>query len=133
MTGVKGYAHTTVDLYATEAYVVWCHKARKRLRKRLPFMLKDPGATGLTEFSVWHPKKGVRGLPRAHLVVWVNVDHHETLPQLVDTIAHEATHGALRILEWVQVPVNGDSSEAYAYLVGWLTRWMLESVGTDAA
>lgn len=126
---MSGYAHRTLEVYSVEVHVVWSRKAWRRLRKRLPWIGKADAA-GLTCWSVWCPNKGTRGLARGHLVLWVDVDNHDSLPLLVDTMAHEASHGALRILEWVQVPVKGDSSEAYAYLVGMLTRWMLESVGT---
>lgn len=128
MTG-DGYAHRLLDVYCVDVHVVWKRKAWKRLRKRLPWIGTCDSA-GLSAFSVWCPKKGARGLPRGHLVLWIDVDHHENLPQLVDSMAHEAAHGALRVLEWVGVPVAGDSSEAYAYLVGWLTRHLLETVDT---
>lgn len=117
--------HHRLDVYGSEVFAVSHPKAWRRLRKRLPWISKTPGALALTEFSV-RADKG--GQPRGHLVLWVDVRRHGCLAELVDTCAHEATHGSLRILEHAGVPVSGDSSEAHAYLTGWLTGWLLESV-----
>lgn len=115
------WAHHTLDVYGVELFAVSTRKDRRNLRKTVDFILKKTDHAGLAEFAVWNPK---RGAPRQALVLWVNAKAHHDLGELVDTCAHEAHHGATRILEWVGV----DDMEASAYLSGWLTRWLFESV-----
>lgn len=43
-----------------------------------------------------------------------------------DTVAHEATHAAWRILDLVGITVDSDNHEALAYLVGWCAHAMFE-------
>jgi hypothetical protein len=124
---VAGWRHHTLDIYGVEVFAVSTRKDWRGLRKVVPFVSKKPNALGLTEWAVWRPKD--RGRALGHLVLWVDAKRHEDdLAALVDTCAHEAHHGATRVLNWVGV----DDSEASAYLVGWLTGWLFESVTGEA-
>lgn len=115
----------TLDIYGVELFAVSRQAGWRELRKTVTFISKKPTSAGLTEFAVWHPREGkAKGIPRGHLVLWVDAKRHHDLVTLVDTCAHEAYHGANRILGWVGV----DDGEATAYLTGWLTGWLLDFV-----
>jgi hypothetical protein len=112
----------TLDIYGVEVFAVSTRKGWRELRKTVPFLRKKPGAAGLT---YWGTPKGAG---RPHLVLWVDVKRSAGRTDLVDTCAHEAHHGTERVLGWAGV----DDSEASAYLVGWLTGWLFESVTEEA-
>jgi hypothetical protein len=46
--------------------------------------------------------------------------------RLVQFAAHEATHGAGLLFDEMAATYNGES-EPFAWLVGWLTRWLWEA------
>lgn len=39
-----------------------------------------------------------------------------------DNIAHEATHAALEIFDYVEARIQYDNQEPFAYLVGWVVK-----------
>lgn len=41
---------------------------------------------------------------------------------LPDNIAHEATHAALEIFDYVDARIQYDNQEPFAYLVGWVVK-----------
>ncbi len=49
---------------------------------------------------------------------------------LIETVTHEAFHLTCRITERIQMPLTGDSEEAYAYLNGWLNTKIFELLRT---
>jgi hypothetical protein len=126
---VAGWAHHTLDIYDVEVFAVSTRKGWRKLRKTVPFISRKPGAAGLTSWSVVQTRKADgKGTPRGHLVLWVDAQRHHGPGALVDTCAHEAHHGAERILGWAGV----EDSEASAHLTGWLTGWLFESVTEEA-
>ena len=112
-----------LDIYGVHLHLATTKPEWKKLRRTLTWLDKTPDYMGLTSFAVWEPKK-TKGPSVPHLVVWVDVERHEPF-DLVDTIAHEASHGAGRILSWVGHNFDG-TDEPHAYLVGWLSRWIYE-------
>lgn len=74
---------------------------------------------------------GFAGWRDGDIVLFVDLGAHtgDTLA-LVDTVAHEATHAAGAILDHVGEQYDG-TSEALAYLVGWLTKWVWQHISTD--
>jgi hypothetical protein len=63
-----------------------------------------------------------------HLVVWLDVATiGDDALGMVTTCAHEAAHVAGMLLDHVRESYDG-ASEAFAYLVGWVTRWLIEAV-----
>lgn len=123
------HVHHTLDVYDVELYLVTSPKGWKRLRKQLPFMDKGADSAGASQFAIWHPNSGIAC---GHLVLYVDVGSHSTVGELVQTIAHEATHGAGSIMGWIQHDACGGDNEPHAYLVGWLTRWVSENVDLSA-
>lgn len=120
-------AHHVLDIYGVHIDLATTRREWATLRRRLSFLDKDPSNyAGLTSFAVWEPPKG-SGLATPHLVFWVDTVRHPTQAELIDTLAHEASHGAGRILDNVEHKVDG-TDEPHAYLVGWLTRWLWEAV-----
>jgi hypothetical protein len=113
----------TLDIYGVEVFAVSTRQGWRELRKTVPFLRKKPAAAGLT---YWGTPKGA---PRVHLVLWVDVARHHSTAALIDTCAHEAHHGADRVLDWAGV----DDAEASAYLAGWLTGWLFEAVTDEGA
>lgn len=63
-----------------------------------------------------------------HYVIYLDVAQHRgNTSQLIDTIAHEATHLAAGILDSTNASYDGDS-EPLAWMVGWLTRWVWDGL-----
>jgi hypothetical protein len=118
-------AHHTLDIYGVEIDLVTTRREWSTLRRRLSFLDKDPTQYGgLTTFAVWQPKDG---LTVPHLVFWINTAQHGDQASLIDTLAHEASHGAGRILDNIEHKVEA-TDEPHAYLVGWLTAWLWTAV-----
>jgi hypothetical protein len=119
-----------VHSHVLDVYGVHLHLATNRrdwatLRRRFDFLPKSPDAIGLTQFAIWHPKRGGPHVP--HLVIWIDIANLEPI-DLVDTAAHEAAHGAGQILQYLGHDFRGEdgTDEPHAYLVGWLTRWIFQ-------
>lgn len=122
----RQYASRALDVFPVDVHLATGPKGWKRLRRTVRFVDKGvPESAGLTQFGLFVPD---RGTPRGHLVLWVELEGHDDPAELVDTCAHEATHGAGAILDWLGHsvhPAGGD--EPHAHLVGWLTRWLWTS------
>lgn len=115
-----------LDVYDVELHLATNRRDWSTLRRRLPFLDKGaPESAGMSQLATWHPKK--RGLPQPIVVLWVDLANHLTSSELVDTLAHEASHAAGQILDRVGHEVKG-VDEPHAYLVGWLTRWLWDNV-----
>lgn len=108
-----------------DIYGCWIHLARTRgewrkLRRTVTSIDKAAHeSAGSTTHTQW---KSDKGRVVSHWVVWVDVDAALDDIDLLDTVAHEATHVAAGLLEHVGQP--GGDSEALAYLVGWVTAWL---------
>lgn len=48
-----------------------------------------------------------------------------------DNIAHEATHAALEIFDYVEARIQYDNQEPFAYLVGWVVK-CIDEVKNDS-
>lgn len=102
-----------LDIYGVHIALATSKRDWKQLREGYDFMGRRPRTQGMATFH------------KGHLVLWVDVNCHESTGDLVDTIAHEAVHGARQILDWVEY--HG-CDEPFAYLVGWLARFMWDGV-----
>lgn len=122
----RDYRHHTLDIYDTELHAARSKKGWKKMRKDLTFLDKHPSATGHTGSALWVPTKA--GVAKHHVSLFVDYrDHGEDLPALANTCAHEALHGALRIMEHIRDEApNAERDEPLAYLTGWLTGWLYE-------
>ena len=117
--------HThTLDIYGVRLYLATNRREWATLRRKFDWLDKQPNSAGLAHFGLWVPKVGV-SVP--HLVFWLEMASLSEPAELVDTIAHEATHGANQILGHIGHEIHG-SDEPHAYLVGWLTAWMYRHV-----
>lgn len=115
----------TLDIYGTELYLVTNRRDWATLRRRLSYLDKAPASAGLAAFAAFEPKNG--SITTSHLALWIDVAAHRSDLDLIDTAAHEASHAAGQIFEWINHDVRG-TDEPSAYLVGWLTRWIIEGV-----
>jgi hypothetical protein len=106
-----------LDVYGTQLHVATTKAEWRRLCKQFtqitPADLEGRGYTALF---------GQGGV--VHLAFYV----HAKMPaaKRIETAAHEATHGAALLLEDLSAKYDG-LSEPFAYLVGWLTRWLWEA------
>jgi hypothetical protein len=95
---------------------VWCAATKGQLRKAAKtFDLELPANHAGCTWSITGP----HGF---QIVVYVDAKGHD-MPGLADTCAHEASHVADRVFEYVEEERPG--TETRAYLVGGLTRWLL--------
>lgn len=112
-----------------DVYGAWVHVARTRgewalLRRRVRSLDPKPSdSAGATTHVQWTSDKG---RTVSHWVVWVDVDAALDAHDMLDTVAHEATHVAAGLLE--HIGQAGGDSEALAYLVGWTTAWLWRNV-----
>lgn len=122
--------HHVLDVYDAHLHRATDRRQWSTLRRELDFLEKKaPGSAGFSQFATWEPRGG--GLTEPHLVLWINVKQHTTEIDLIDTAAHEATHAAGQLLEHVGHQIRG-TDEPHAYLVGWLTRWLLDGLLTTS-
>lgn len=117
------FVHHKLDVYEVELYLVTDGRQWSALRRRLSFLDGRPQSSGMASFAVFNPKDG--GPVTPHLVVWIDPKQNPTPGLAVNTIAHEASHAAGQILDWVGHQVVG-TDEPHAYLCGWLTQWIYE-------
>lgn len=121
--------HHTLDIYEVDLHLAWTPKMWDRI-------LTDTGIpSGLLEGG---PGSGARATTsfcnpddhphEPHLVFWFSEQHlrADSVQVMID-IAHEATHGAAMVLDHVGQEYDGES-EALAYLVGWLTGWVVRNL-----
>lgn len=114
--------HHVLDIYNVHLHRVTERRDVKNIRRRLPFLDKTlADASAACQFATHSKTKGEPFLP--HLVFWIDLKQNVDRLDLIDSAAHEAAHGASEILEWVGHDARGD--EPNAYLVGWLTRWLI--------
>jgi hypothetical protein len=111
-----------LDIYGTHLHLATKPKQWRRLARKYDNLIDQNDSPGSVTLFV-----DTEALNRIHLAVWVDVAAHDgDGAQLIETVAHEATHAAAQLLDHIGQP-PGDS-EALAYLTGWLTRWLWEAV-----
>lgn len=104
-------------------------------RMDAPNLLDHTGALGATTevgHSGYKPGactcSGGVGLNGQHYVIWINPAVRRRNVDLLRTIAHEATHAGVGILDAVGAKYGSDDSEALAYLVDWIAAWCWQQV-----
>jgi len=110
-------ASTRIDPYDARLYYATTADEWARIHKQFGQGLDVPPAIGLTA-RVWDSKTG-----RTHMIVWINAAEHPSADALVNTITHEGYHAAAGLLEALGQKL--DESEAVAYLVDWITTWLV--------
>lgn len=116
--------HHILDVYDAHLHVACDRKGYASLRRSFDWVPKKAQAAGTTNSALWVPKTA--GVSTFHVAFWIDLAAHKDNPTaLVNTCAHEATHGAARILEHIGQPIADD--EAMSYLVGWLTGWLWDT------
>lgn len=121
--------HHTLDIYGADLYLAWEPKQWKRLQRKTGLGPKLPTSAGLCSSGVWVPNDG--GIHEQVVTIWIDAAMHRSMPELVETCAHEATHAASRLFDHIGQEYT-DASEAHAYLVGWLTRWLVKHIPPPA-
>lgn len=120
----------TLDIYGTELYLATDRRSWATLRRRCNFLDKTAQSAGFAQFATWHPKDG--SLTANIVVLWIDVKAHRSTLDLIDTAAHEASHAVSQILDYIGHEPKG-TDEPSAYLVGWLTRWILDGLLPDSS
>ena len=115
---------TTLTPYGVQLHFASTKREWATLRRKLDFLCKTPDSAGLTEWALWVPKGS--GITTPHLAIYVDLAGHTDPLDLIETCAHEAAHGAGHVLDWIGHEYGG-SDEPHAYLVGWLTRWLMDA------
>lgn len=110
-------ATTRIDPYDAQLHYATTVDEWARIRKRFGQSPDVPPSIGLTG-RFWDSKTG-----RTHMIVWVDVAKHPRADMLLNTIAHEGYHAAAGLLEGLGQSL--DESEAVAYLVDWITTWLV--------
>lgn len=120
---MTSYKRHRLDVYGSELYLARSAEEWKKLRKRVDCLPKEvPTAAGQTT-RLLRKRAGLAGT--GHVIVfWVDVAMTQDPGYLVNTCAHEATHGANFIFDWIGHDVDAQKDEPTAYLVGWLTEWL---------
>lgn len=117
--------HTTVDPYGVELHLATTERQWSALVSRFgDGGLEDDHNNGIGATCLVLDRETYV----AHLVVWLDADTiGDDALAMVTTCAHEAAHAAGMLLDHVREKYDGES-EAFAYLVGWVTRWLIEAV-----
>lgn len=114
---------TRIGLYNTAVWFPESAAQWRRLSRKLASMDPDlPDCAGRTVFATGR-LAGDSAV--AHLVFHVDPATAASLADLADTCAHEASHGAADIMDWIG---HEDGGEPLAYLVGYLTGWLFSVV-----
>jgi hypothetical protein len=82
---------------------------------------KPSDAAGAVSFLSFTTDKG-RAV--SHFVVWIDVASALDERDLIDTIAHEASHVSAHLLYDDAGQKQDGDCEALAYLIGWVTGWI---------
>lgn len=61
-------------------------------------------------------------------IININTSYIETIPDLVNTMAHEAYHAAMCITRFADIEYSSEGEEAYAYLIGYITECVYKTV-----
>ena len=61
-------------------------------------------------------------------IILVDEFFEDPIDQQIGTAAHEALHAAQDILENCDIKLNRDTTEAYAFMVGWITKCIYTTI-----
>lgn len=118
-----------LDIYSIWVHVATSAKDWDALSESKDLGLSDPGtALGMTQHATQDLPGGVE---RHHICFYLNRKAFKTrsLAVTVETVAHEAVHGAGMVLSIVEHEVEDlGGDEPFAYLAGWLTQWLFKAV-----
>lgn len=120
---MTAYARHKLDIYGADLYLATTKRQWRALAKHYDWLGNVPESAGQATFATWE-RKGHMTVPI--VVLWLDLKQHNTTTELIDTIAHEASHAAGRILE--HIGHSAPTDEPSAYLIGWLSGWMWEHV-----
>lgn len=117
-----------LDIYGAQLHATWTPKQWRKVARSIGRDdAQAPESSGRVDFSLWVPTVGI-SVP--HVLIYIGLkDHADDTAALVDTIAHESAHAAGAILDHIGQAYDGDTSEAHAYLVGWIAGWLWRQGG----
>lgn len=102
----------------------------KRLTKRMAIADPElPDAIGYTTMKTWRPNKS--GFTELHFFIWIDTKKMKNSADLVNTCAHEATHTAVFLFDYIGYSWKDTGAEPIAYFVGWLTEWLWDNVSSE--
>jgi hypothetical protein len=77
------------------------------------------------ELSEYSGHKGMCLKPKGCApAVWI--PRKPRTPEEYGTLAHECTHAAIHVMEWIGMPINNETSELLTHTVAWLVDNILE-------
>lgn len=108
-----------LDIYPARLHLITSGKQWKRHHRDLPMHQPDaPDSAGLTATTLDTHAAVL------HVTVWVDTAWHDRHGHSTDdTAIHEAVHAGGAILDHFGQSYDGQS-EALAYLVDWIARWL---------
>ena len=112
-----------IDIYGNTLHLATDKRSVATLRRRFDGAFTSDAITdGIGSTTpVRHGRTG-----ETHIVLWLDLarigEQSNPERELIDTIAHEASHAA------DEIATRGLDNEARAYLVGWIAGWMWEQV-----
>lgn len=115
-----------LDIYGDTLHLVTSKRAVSTLKRRFgaAFATADVLDGIGTTTTLRHSKTG-----DCHIIVWLDLDRINNTGspgrELVDAIAHEASHAADYIAG------RGIDDHARAYLVGWISGWLWDNVQAE--
>lgn len=125
------YRSHRLDVYGADLYLATTKHEWQTLGRRISTLEREvPEAAGSSIFATFHPNDGSRSVPV--LILWLDLAAHASSSDLVNTIAHEASHAAGQLLDYLGHDIRG-TDEPHAYLVGWLAAWMWDNAGEKRA
>jgi hypothetical protein len=119
---------TRLDLFGTHLHLARSAAEWRALARRMDYLEIDgtEGNAGKVHAAAWVPNDPTES-GGFHIAIFIDMafkPHHDPGP-LAATIAHEATHVALRVFEHVGEDLRPDS-EVFCYVVGHVTQWVTE-------
>lgn len=119
-----------LDIYGSVLHVAYDRRAWQTLRQRMPggvtMLDAEVGRTQVVE----HVQPGEER-SRWHYLIFIDVKAARDSADVVDTMAHEAFHTAMAILDGTMPAPGKDTDEPYAYLAGWITGWLWRNLPVE--
>lgn len=120
----KKPAHHVLDIYGAHLWLAVTPRQWAKLVDRFEGSIDEDDRDSIGATALILDSKS----STPHIVVWLDVDRFgDDALGCVETTAHEATHVATLLLTHLRHTIRS-IDEPHAYLVGWVTRWMLEQI-----
>lgn len=125
------YLYHELDIYGSQLFVARTAKEWRQMAKNIDLEDRStPECAGQTR-RLLSTREGSAGIGHA-IVFWIDARGAGSVGSLIGTCAHEATHGANFIFDWIGHDADAEKDEPTAYLIGWLTSWLWGAAAPQA-